>query len=145
MSNPGNKVYLNRVFNAPMEKVFHALTTPTAILEWFGPKNCKTISADISLEVGGEYQFEIETKSATRFFVEGKYLEINHPTRLVYTAEYRDLPGASDMKSVITFILTEVVEGTALSFIQELSWTPKDIENRAESWELMFSKLENSL
>ncbi len=143
MSNPESKVYLKRVFKAPVEKVFHALTTPSSILQWFGPKNSKTINARINLEVGGKYQFEIETENNSRFFIEGKYLEIDHPNRLVYTTEYRKLPRASDMKSIVTLKLREVATGTEIELVQELSWVPEDIKNRTESWELMFSRLDD--
>ncbi len=145
MTNPGNKVYLKRVFNAPVEKVFEALTNPKSITQWFGPKNSRTISAIVSLEVGGSYQFEVKTKNETTFFVEGKYIEISRPYRLVYTAEYRDLPGSPEMKSTITLELSQVLEGTELAFVQELEWIPDDIQSRSASWELMFDRMRDSL
>jgi len=138
-----NKVYIKRDFTASISKVFSALTDPGMVIQWFGPKNTQTIDTLIDLKVGGNYQYEIERPDKTTFFIEGEFLEISVPNRIVYTSQYRNLPGAEKSKSVITMNLEQLTTGTHLEFIQEFEVIPENMANRSESWELMFDRVDS--
>lgn len=140
-----NKVYLNKEFEAPMTRVFEALTNPEAIIEWFGPKNTVTKNVFLDLKVGGNYQYEIERPDKSTFFIYGEFREIDYPNRLVYTNKYENLPSAADLDSVVTIELVETTAGTRLEFQQEFRLTPKDLTTRVESWEQMFARLSDLL
>jgi len=89
----GRVVRLRRTFDAPIEDVWDAVTSPERITRWFLP-----ISGDIRL--GGRYQFEGNAG--------GEILECDRPNRLRVTWVYGD---ASDPASVSEVVLRLTSEG----------------------------------
>src|SRR3954469_17774066 len=84
----GHVVRLRRSYDAPIEDVWEALTTPERIGRWFLP-----ISGDYRL--GGRYQFEGNAG--------GEILDCERPNRLRATWEYGDPTGpASEIEIRLT-------------------------------------------
>lgn len=48
---------MQRVFDAPREKVFKAFTTAESLNVWWGPRGWKTNSAEFELKPGGEWLY----------------------------------------------------------------------------------------
>jgi uncharacterized protein YndB with AHSA1/START domain len=72
--------------DAPSEIVFGALTDPEQLVRWWGSETsyrCTKWSVD--LRPGGAWRSEGVNASGRPFFVEGKYIEIEAPSRLAYT------------------------------------------------------------
>lgn len=85
------KLEIKQVFDAPIEKVWDAWTNPESLKQWKHPEGMTTPSAQVNLEQGGEWSVVMEgdmingnehTHSLT---LNGKYLEIDKPHKLVYT------------------------------------------------------------
>ena len=79
------EVRLVRVYDAPIDDVWDALTNPERIGRWFLP-----ISGDYRL--GGRYQFEGNAG--------GEILECERPNRLKVTWAYGEMAGAADFSEV---------------------------------------------
>ena len=85
---------IKHTFTAPIERVFEAWASESAISRWFGPGNeMKTIVEAHDFRVGGEYRYRLITQVSSssngaegmHHVVAGKYLEIDEPHRLVFT------------------------------------------------------------
>jgi len=71
---------------APPERVFQAITDPDQLIRWWGQNGLYRIterSADLRL--GGKWSSVGVGADGTQFRVEGEYLEIDPPRRLVHT------------------------------------------------------------
>ncbi len=137
-----NTVYITRVVRHSIDKVFDALTNPELVLQWFGPIEMETTSANIDLKVGGEYTFVIQRPDGSDFRIRGEYKEISPPEKLVFTAQYTGLGNASDIISIVNIDLRVTDNGTEISLSQAFDLIPADIERRTKSWELMFERIE---
>ena len=49
----GNKVFVSRIFNAPVEKVWNLWTKPELVKQWWGPDKFICLTAEIDFRVGG--------------------------------------------------------------------------------------------
>ena len=105
------EVVLTRIFDAPKELVFKALTTPELLKRWFGPHGHSLVVCEVDLRVGGAWRFVLEGPDGNTMGMSGKYLEIVPSDRTVHTEAFDDYPG----DSVITTVLTEEDGKTTLT------------------------------
>lgn len=85
-SAPGEEpVLLDGLLPATPERVFQAWTDPEELRRWFGLRENGLLAAEVDLRVGGRWRFEMKSDDAARHYLEGAYLEIERPTRLVFT------------------------------------------------------------
>ena len=85
---PGARVgiQLQRRFRAPPERVFHALTQPAALRQWWCPPGWTAGEIVLDLRVGGTYRIAMTRLDDRRqLAVSGRFLEVQPPERLVYT------------------------------------------------------------
>ena len=97
------EVVLTRIFDAPKDLVFTALTTPELLKRWFGPHGWNLVVCEVDLRVGGAWRFVLEGPDSRTMGMSGKYLEIVPGERTVHTEAFDDYPG----DSVVTTVLTE--------------------------------------
>ena len=141
-----NTVYLTREFNQPPEVVFNALTDPNYITQWFGPPNMYTRKAEVDLKKGGKYIFYLERDGGGGFNIEGVYHEIDPPQVLIFTLNYVGTTMSRLGESLITVRLSTLENGgTQMSFRQEFTLEPKDMEGRTKAWETMFERMNDLL
>jgi uncharacterized protein YndB with AHSA1/START domain len=92
---PDQNVVIAEIFiAAPPERVFQAITDPAQVSQWWGQNNLYRVTDRSSdLRVGGKWLSAGVGKDGAEFRVEGEYLEIDPPRRLVHTwiPSYRDL------------------------------------------------------
>jgi len=84
---PDQETVLAEIFiAAPPERVFQAISDPEQLSRWWGENGLYRIterSADLRL--GGKWWCAGMGADGTKFSVEGEYLEIDPPRRLVHT------------------------------------------------------------
>ena len=85
------EVRIERIFNAPRERVWRALTDPKLIAQWWGRGNKLDVER-FELERGGHWRYVEHSDHGTHGF-EGRYAEIVPPERIVCTFEWDGLPG----------------------------------------------------
>jgi len=78
---------LQRRFRASPERVFRAWTQPATLREWWCPAGWIAGDIEIDLRVGGVYRIGMVRagNDGTGVSVQGKFLEVRPPERLVYT------------------------------------------------------------
>jgi uncharacterized protein YndB with AHSA1/START domain len=99
------EIRITRLFDAPRELVFEALTKPEHVREWWGRlgEGYSVPVCEIDLRPGGTWRF-VNRHPKGEVAFRGEYREITPPSRLVYTEIFEDFP---DSVSVVTTELTE--------------------------------------
>ena len=91
---PGkHDIVMSREFNAPRELVFRALTDPTLVPRWWGPKDVTTIVDKMDVQMGGIWRYVQRGTDGSEYGFRGVYHEITPPERLVYTFEWEGMLG----------------------------------------------------
>jgi uncharacterized protein YndB with AHSA1/START domain len=104
-TTPSNsEVVLTRVFAAPIQRVWDALTTPEAMAKWY------FTVPEFRPEVGCRFGFVCDHEGH-RWVHECRVTEATRPTRLAYTWRYPDHEG----ESLVTFELVAEGEQTRLT------------------------------
>ena len=98
------EILITRVFDAPAESIFKALTTPDLVKRWWGFETSEWLVCEIDLRVGGQWRYVIRDSDMEVGF-HGEYREIAAPHRIVSTEVFEDFPDAG---SVNTITLDEV-------------------------------------
>jgi uncharacterized protein YndB with AHSA1/START domain len=101
---------LERYVAVPVEKVWAAWTQPDLLIQWFVPAPWKAVHAEVDLRPGGAFHTVMQSPEGQQFPGTGCYLEVEAPTRLVWTSVlaggYRpNVPGATgpDFTGILTF------------------------------------------
>jgi uncharacterized protein YndB with AHSA1/START domain len=99
------EIVLTRLFDAPRQLVFEAMTQPEHVRRWWGLLDERyTMSlCEIDLRPGGAWHFLGRGPHGEVGF-HGVYREIDAPDRLVYTELFDPYP---DVESVITQVLSD--------------------------------------
>jgi len=105
------EIVITRVFDAPRELVFEALTNSEHVPQWYGPRGWTLPVCDIDLRPGGAWRFVLRSADGQEMGMGGVYQEITPPVRLVSTESYDDYPG----ESLNTVILSEEDGKTTLT------------------------------
>jgi uncharacterized protein YndB with AHSA1/START domain len=85
------EIRIERIFNAPRERVWQALTEPALVAQWWGRGN-KLVIERMELERGGHWRIVEHAPEGVHGF-EGRYREITPPERIVQTFEWDGMPG----------------------------------------------------
>ena len=99
------EITLTRLFDAPRDLVFEAMSKPEHVRRWWGilDDQHSVIVCDIDFRVGGAWRF-VGRGPRGEFGFHGVYREIAAPERVVFTEIYDPFP---DAESVVTSVLTE--------------------------------------
>ena len=87
------EIYVERVFDAPRDRVFAAFTDPELIPEWWGPRDTTTVVDQMDVRPGGSWRFVIRNSDGSETGFRGTYREITPPERVVQTFEWEGMPG----------------------------------------------------
>jgi uncharacterized protein YndB with AHSA1/START domain len=95
-----NEVVIERIFNAPVQRVWDAWTKPEEAAKWWGPKHFTAPHMQIDLRVGGKYLFCMHGNEGLSpefigkdFWTTGTYKEIVPLQKLVCTDSFSDKDG----------------------------------------------------
>jgi len=108
------EIHMTRLFDAPRELVFEAMTKPEHVRRWWGclDERYSVPVCEIDLRVGGTWRFVGRGPEGDFPAFFGEYLEIDRPGRLVYTEIFEPFPDAA---SVVTQRLDEEQGKTRLT------------------------------
>jgi uncharacterized protein YndB with AHSA1/START domain len=85
------EIRIERIFNAPRDRVWKALTDPALIAQWWGRGN-KLVIERMEFHRGGHWRFVEHAPEGAHGF-EGRYREVTPPERVVQTFEWDGMPG----------------------------------------------------
>ena len=87
------EIHVERVFEAPRDRVFAVFTDPDLIPEWWGPRDTTTVVDQMDVRPGGSWRFVIRNSDGSETGFRGTYREITPPERVVQTFEWEGMPG----------------------------------------------------
>jgi uncharacterized protein YndB with AHSA1/START domain len=92
ISTPSDReIRIERVFDAPRERVWEAITDPSLVSQWWGRGN-RLVIERMEVSRGGHWRFVEHSTGGTHGF-EGRYREVTPPARIVQTFEWDGMPG----------------------------------------------------
>jgi uncharacterized protein YndB with AHSA1/START domain len=94
IANPTEReIVMTRVFNAPRELVFRAVTDPKLMAQWWGPRRFTTTIDKMDVRPGGAWRFVHRDAEGHEYAFHGVYREVVPPERVVWTFEFEGMPG----------------------------------------------------
>jgi uncharacterized protein YndB with AHSA1/START domain len=85
------EIRIERIFNAPRDYVWKAITDPSLLAQWWGRGN-KLVIEKFELQRGGHWRFVEHSDHGVHGF-EGRFREVAPPERVVQTFEWDGMPG----------------------------------------------------
>jgi predicted enzyme related to lactoylglutathione lyase/uncharacterized protein YndB with AHSA1/START domain len=141
----GIELRVTRLVKAPRERVFTAWITPADLLKWFGPGQCRALSARIHPRVNGEYHFRMKTETYGEIHLHGVFRELKRPSRLVYTWNYSGHPKLEFGESLVSVIFLEQNGSTEVRITHDHLPNEEVKENHAQGWNECLDNLERYL
>ena len=94
IAEPGmHEIVMSRVFNAPRELVFKAMTDPAYIPQWWGQRNSTTVVDKMDARDGGQWRYIQRDQHGNEYAFHGVYHSITAPERVIDTFEFEGMPG----------------------------------------------------
>ena len=124
-----NEIVLTRLFDAPRQLVFEAMSQPEHVKRWWGNLGAgySVPVCEIDFRVGGKWRFvNAHPKGEAAFH--GVYREIAAPDRVVFTEIFEPFP---DAESIVTGVLTEENGKTRLT--ATCTYPSKDVRDMVMS------------
>jgi uncharacterized protein YndB with AHSA1/START domain len=87
------EIRIERVFDAPRDRVFEVYTDPKLIPEWWGPRDWTTVVDRMDVRSGGDWRFVMRDSDGSESGFRGTYREVTPPERIVQTFEWEGMPG----------------------------------------------------
>jgi len=92
LTTPGEReIRVERIFDAPRERVWKAMTDPKLVAQWWGRGN-RLVIERLEVERGGHWRFVEHAPDGVQGF-EGRFREVTPPERVVQTFEWDGMPG----------------------------------------------------
>jgi uncharacterized protein YndB with AHSA1/START domain len=87
------EIRIERIFEAPRDRVFAVYTDPALIPEWWGLRDSTTIVDKMDVRTGGDWRFVNRGADGNETAFRGSYREVSPPERIVQTFEWEGMPG----------------------------------------------------
>jgi uncharacterized protein YndB with AHSA1/START domain len=87
------EIHIERVFDAPRDRVFAVYTDPELIPAWWGPRNTTAVVDQMDVRAGGSWRFVLRNPDGSETGFRGTYREVTPPERIVQTFEWEGMPG----------------------------------------------------
>lgn len=129
----GLSLELTCTVEAPPGRVFEALSEPSQVAAWWGPRGFTTPDVSINLNVGGGYRFTMQPPEGGAFHLSGEFLEISPPSSLAYTFRWEE-PDPDDVETTVRVTLVKAESGTLLSVAQGAFATDARLELHRGGW-----------
>ena len=109
------ELLLERIVPLSPEALWRGWTEPALLQRWFCPKPWQVVEAEIDLRPGGGFRTVLQGPDGTRMTHVGCYLEVQAPTRLVWTTAlgpgFAPAPEHPHVPAFTCVLTLEAVEG----------------------------------
>ena len=145
---------IERVFDAPRERLWKAWTDPEEVKKWWGPKDFTAPSIQTDLRVGGTNLWAMESPDGQVYWSTGTYREIVPLERIVVTDSFADengnvvpgshygMPDDFPLEMEITITFEDAGEGRTKLTIRHTGMPATEVGQQAEGgWNESLDKL----
>lgn len=87
------QIHIERIFEAPRERVFKAFTSAELIPQWWGPRQATTVVEKLDARTGGDWRFVCRNEDGSEDAFRGTFREVTPPERVTWTFEWSGMPG----------------------------------------------------
>jgi len=122
---------------APPERVFRALSSKEIVEWWVRPGVFDTREWSGDVRVGGRWRAS-GMVNGQPFVLEGEFLEVNPPRKLVHTWHRSGTPGAP---TTVSYLLEKLDGGTRVTLRHVGFVPPEACSNAGAGWETSFARL----
>jgi uncharacterized protein YndB with AHSA1/START domain len=122
------EIRIERIFNAPRERVWSAMTDPSLLAQWWGRGN-KLVIEKFELQRGGHWRFVEHSEHGVHGF-EGRFREIQPTERIVQTFEWDGMPAHV---AIETMTLEDLGDGRTRLVTVSLFHTSPERDGMAQS------------
>jgi len=95
------EIHVERIFNAPRDRVFAVYTDPALVPEWYGPRGTTAIVDQMDVRPGGSWRFVFREEDGSEMGFCGTYREVTPPERIVQTFEWEGMPGHVSVETAV--------------------------------------------
>lgn len=127
-SSGEREVHVERVFDAPRERVWRAMTEPALIAQWWGRGNPLDV-VTFELKKGGHWRFVEHSDHGDHGF-EGRFAEVDPPKKVVQTFEWDGMPGHTCLE---TMTLEDLGDGRTKLVTHSIFMTGADRDGMMQS------------
>jgi uncharacterized protein YndB with AHSA1/START domain len=135
---------LSRTLPADREAVWRAMTEPSELAKWWGPKGFTVPEVLFEPRAGEIYRITMQPPEGDPFLLHGEFREVDPPNRLSYTFVY-DPPDPDDRDTLVALSLAARGDETDVSFTQGGFATDERLELHRGGWSDSFDRLEDLL
>jgi uncharacterized protein YndB with AHSA1/START domain len=132
---------LHRDFDAPRILVWKARTESDHLIRWMCPADFKVLFAENDLRVGGQWRSGMRAPDGEEFIHCGEYLEIEKPSRLVFSHRWERNSLEPQANTVITVVLNEIGDRTQMIFVHAGLATEASACSHQHGWTGAFENL----
>jgi uncharacterized protein YndB with AHSA1/START domain len=122
------EIRIERIFDAPRDRVWRAFTDPELLAQWWGRGN-KLVIEKFELERGGHWRF-VEHGPEGKHGFEGRFREVTPKDRVVQTFEWDGMPGYVIIE---TMELTDLGDGRTKILTVSLFHTTEERDGMLQS------------
>lgn len=123
---------VERVFSIDRATMWALWTDQEHAARWMRPSitEFEPTIASIDARPSGTYRFEMITKDGSVRAVSGQFVEVEEPSRLVFTWSWDD----SDEESLVEVLLSDVGDGTKVSIAHTKLDSQESAEQHKDGW-----------
>lgn len=136
---------LERLLDAPPERIFAAWTDPVVLRRWWAAQpDWTAVAASTDVRVGGRYRLSMQDADGGIRSVAGEYLEVDPPRRLRYTWMWESHSDSAAVGAV-TVVTVEFVpdgSGTRVTLEQRGFADESDRDSHDHGWQGCLDNLE---
>jgi uncharacterized protein YndB with AHSA1/START domain len=134
---------IERTYEAPIERVFDAWTSPEVMRRWFhGRRAWETPTAEVDLRLGGAVRVVMrDPEDGKEYGGGGHYTEIDPPHRLAFTWTWDEDP----FDSTLEVEFAESEGGTTVVLTHRHLPSVEAVRNHEEGWRTCLENLAEAL
>jgi uncharacterized protein YndB with AHSA1/START domain len=140
----GLTLELTRTLPGERATVWRAMTDPSELPKWWGPKGFTAPEVDFDPRVGESYRIAMQPPEGDLFHLDGEFRQVEPPGHLSYTFAW-DPPDPDDRETLVTLVLEDRGDQTEVSFTQGEFATEERLELHRGGWTDSLDKLEQLL
>ena len=141
-SSDAGGIHIVRIFDAPIDAVFAAWTTPERFAAWFGEHGSSMPAETVTMDVrpGGSWRavMHVTEPGPMELVFHGVFREVDPPRHLVMTLSDMSGEGDPDALELFTVDLVDLGGRTEMTFSQTGGNLPANEYSRAMRGELIF-------
>ncbi len=134
-----------RVFPAPVERVFAFITQHDHLVTWWGPEGITLPEETLDFTKLGPWHSVMMNSDGARFKVSGEVTEVSPPNRIAFTWAWHDEDDARGHESLVTIDISADDENTTRFVLTQRSFVSDESRvQHNEGWVSCLRKLERA-